>query len=291
MSDDRYAPLIPWYVNGTLPEEERRALEAHASSCEECRTLLETARDLASIRGIDPGALEDHPQAAHLERFALSPADLEPALRSWIQEHVGTCRACEDVGRIQRRLAGGADRTTLQPHAAVRDRSWSRAAAIFLAGALLAGTGSWWLASRGPAVQPPPASGWGIVELPVLSQALRGAPRPVVLVAEDQAAVAIGVSLELPEGMGPETMLRFAIGRGGAAVWSASAPASSVREDLHSTGLLTLVLPAGALPAGSYLMTITESPEGAGAPLLSAPFDVVRSEPQRQSPAATNPPQ
>ena len=40
---ERALKLIPWYVNGTLPQEEARALAEHLSSCPACREALAEA--------------------------------------------------------------------------------------------------------------------------------------------------------------------------------------------------------------------------------------------------------
>lgn len=38
--------LLPWYLNGTLTEEEHRQVEQHLTDCETCRTELEGLRQL-----------------------------------------------------------------------------------------------------------------------------------------------------------------------------------------------------------------------------------------------------
>ena len=44
MSDcEKMRARIPWYVNGTLPQEEARALAEHLSSCPACREILAEA--------------------------------------------------------------------------------------------------------------------------------------------------------------------------------------------------------------------------------------------------------
>jgi len=40
--------LLPWYVNGTLTDEERRGLEEHLKGCEQCRKEVEYLKALRS---------------------------------------------------------------------------------------------------------------------------------------------------------------------------------------------------------------------------------------------------
>ena len=41
--------LLPWYVNGTLPEAERRSVERHLRECLPCRAALKDERRLAAV--------------------------------------------------------------------------------------------------------------------------------------------------------------------------------------------------------------------------------------------------
>ncbi len=44
---ERWEPLLPWYLNGTLQPEEARDMRAHAATCVTCRSAL---RDLEEIQ-------------------------------------------------------------------------------------------------------------------------------------------------------------------------------------------------------------------------------------------------
>ena len=46
MSCDRYSPMISAYLDGELPEEDRRRLEKHLAACPAC------ARELADLKGL-----------------------------------------------------------------------------------------------------------------------------------------------------------------------------------------------------------------------------------------------
>jgi len=57
----RIVELMPWYVNGTLAEEERRHVERHVSECLPCRRALNEERRLRGLvagGGTSPDSLE-----------------------------------------------------------------------------------------------------------------------------------------------------------------------------------------------------------------------------------------
>lgn len=45
--------LLPWLVTGTLPDDERRAVERHVRDCLSCRAALKDERRLATLVGQD----------------------------------------------------------------------------------------------------------------------------------------------------------------------------------------------------------------------------------------------
>jgi predicted anti-sigma-YlaC factor YlaD len=94
---DSVGLLLPWYLNGTLSAEDRQRVEEHLPSCEECRALLDTARELQGLGGDDVLGFLDHPEAQHLDDFAADPELLEPRLAGWIRDHVAQCSACGEV--------------------------------------------------------------------------------------------------------------------------------------------------------------------------------------------------
>jgi hypothetical protein len=54
--------LLPWYVNGTLPEGERRTVEGHAARCAPCRQELASCRALGeALRQAEAPAPAPHP--------------------------------------------------------------------------------------------------------------------------------------------------------------------------------------------------------------------------------------
>ena len=51
--------LIPWIVNGSAPESERRAVQAHLESCADCRAELDFQRQLQAAMAEDCSAETD----------------------------------------------------------------------------------------------------------------------------------------------------------------------------------------------------------------------------------------
>src|SRR5947208_9923017 len=86
---DTWTEHLSEYIDGTLPEAERTALEAHLAGCAACRTTLEELRRVVARAQ----ALDDRPPAA----------DLWPG----IAEHIGvvSLAARRVDGRGRRRLS------------------------------------------------------------------------------------------------------------------------------------------------------------------------------------------
>jgi len=68
--------LLPWYLNGTLSEEERRRLDGHLPRCAECRSQLEEWRNLATRLSEADAVPLPHPAGFRrlLERLAADGA-------------------------------------------------------------------------------------------------------------------------------------------------------------------------------------------------------------------------
>ena len=49
MSHEAVNERLPWFVNGTLPEDEYRQVEAHLDSCAACREDLAASRELSDV--------------------------------------------------------------------------------------------------------------------------------------------------------------------------------------------------------------------------------------------------
>ena len=74
------AALIPWYVNETITDEERRRIDAHLAGCESCRRELEDQRRVHAAMSRDT-AVEFMP-AASLNRLRARLDGVESARRA-----------------------------------------------------------------------------------------------------------------------------------------------------------------------------------------------------------------
>ncbi len=64
---DSIIELLPWYVNGTLPEGEYRVVEDHLGSCAECRNGVEALSQVShAIRNDSPAPLIPPPRTEAL---------------------------------------------------------------------------------------------------------------------------------------------------------------------------------------------------------------------------------
>lgn len=59
--------LLPWYVNGTLPEAEHRVVESHVRECLPCRAALKDERRLAGA--LERAAAHDSPMEWNFARL------------------------------------------------------------------------------------------------------------------------------------------------------------------------------------------------------------------------------
>lgn len=76
---ERVEQLLPWYVNATLPADERAMVDAHLAECAECRAELASERSLAA--GIAGLSIETEQGWAAFEKrldAAPIPARLRP---------------------------------------------------------------------------------------------------------------------------------------------------------------------------------------------------------------------
>ncbi len=141
--------LLPWYLNGTLEEQEQRDVREHLAGCERCRQALAETRLAWRIydqhlptealvalawgekpEGQDPSVVE-----RHLQSCPQCSAELELVRTSRALEE-------EDGGRVA--LFPGARRTTETSARPVRSGGWRSAAlAAGLAGMVAAGGWLW----------------------------------------------------------------------------------------------------------------------------------------------------
>ena len=120
--------MLPWLLNGTLEEGERREVRRHLETCERCREALAGTREAWTIFG-------QHLPSETLVALAYGevPEGIDPALA---ERHLASCPECSaelELARTSRRLEED-DKIALFPGRLVRkdrgeSRSW-RAAAV-----------------------------------------------------------------------------------------------------------------------------------------------------------------
>jgi anti-sigma factor RsiW len=97
--------LIPWYVNDTLPEQQRQRVDAHARQCAQCRDDLALQRRI--FDSIDASPALDYMPVASLKRLqaridimqtqtplpltpAVQPSRTESPWRGWMAASIAT---------------------------------------------------------------------------------------------------------------------------------------------------------------------------------------------------------
>lgn len=137
------AEFLPWFLNGTLDAEERRAVEQHLEGCEDCR------RELADTRFAGDVFREHLPAEVLVDLgFGRTSPDLDAAA---LAGHLATCPKCAAELEMVRESAALSrpDEARVLPFEPPRGEArrprgasplWSRAAlAAGVAGALAAG--------------------------------------------------------------------------------------------------------------------------------------------------------
>lgn len=159
---DLWTPRLSEYVDGTLPAEERLALEQHVAECDACRATVDDLRAIVA----EAGTLGDRPPAT----------DLWPGVAARIRRGGTPITVAEGPG--------GRRRTVTVPV------PWLIAAGIVLA--VLSGSASWWLVQRQERTAPPIV----VTRAPVMEAAARRIPS----VTYDQAVAELQEILEAGRG-------------------------------------------------------------------------------------------
>jgi hypothetical protein len=156
---ERVDALLPWYLNQTLADGERREVDEHLAACAACRRALEVERNVAEAlrAGAEP-APAPHPQqfARLLERVEEAEAAPAEASPRW-----------HGVRALLRRAAGGGSGSS-----GLRTLAVLQAAAIVaLLGVLLAR-----LDAAAPAAGAPAAAYRTLADVPAAAAAREAAP-------------------------------------------------------------------------------------------------------------------
>jgi anti-sigma factor RsiW len=142
--------LLPWYLNGTLDESERREVREHLAGCPGCRQALEDTRLAWTV-------YDQHVPSEALVALAWgeAPEGYDPGV---LERHLRSCPECAaelELVRTSRRLEED-DRIALFPGAASRAVTPARRPGAWRTAALAAGlagmvAASGWIWSAGQA--------------------------------------------------------------------------------------------------------------------------------------------
>lgn len=148
--------LLPWYLNGTLDENERREVREHLAGCPSCRQALEDTRLAWTV-------YDQHVPSEALVALAWgeAPEGYDPDIAGILERHLRSCPECAaelELVRTSRRLEED-DRIALFPGAGSRTAQGvtpARAPRVWRAAALAAGlagmvAASGWIWSAGQA--------------------------------------------------------------------------------------------------------------------------------------------
>lgn len=269
MNCDDAIERLPWLLNGTLEEEERRQVQAHLATCERCRTALAETRDAWSLFA---GHIPTEDLVAHAWG---EPTGTAPEL---VAEHLAGCPQCTaelEMARTSRqleqddRVAVFSPRRAAAPSPAVNvnvptpgsSGKW-RAAALAASLAGLVAAGGWFenagrlrateerlaaqereaAAAPAPAGELQPLANIPIVDL--LAITVRGESDAVS--SESPVVLSLGFG-EVPAYDAYAIELQDASGA------VRLAPEESLRAN-PKTGELTYLLPGGTLPPGDYTL-------------------------------------
>ena len=89
--------LLPWYVNGTLDAERRKAVESHLASCEDCRAELEETRFALAV------AVQHVSTEALVAYVAGDDPGMDPDL---LETHLASCADCAEELALLRESHG-----------------------------------------------------------------------------------------------------------------------------------------------------------------------------------------
>jgi len=284
---DEFQQQLPEYLAGTLADADRVLLDAHLGACRSCAGIVRHWRkivpELAAVADLSP-----HPEAARIR--AAAAGSLDPVLR----QHAEACPPCALELEVWSRRAAS-DRPVLGSVATTQRAAWSRRTGIAaIAASLVLGAG---LATVARSLLIPaslPRAPWaGTAPLLVLDGVLRGdATAPTVSMAAEQPYLPLAVVPALEPSTDDDERLWFGLVAAGSAVpvWETTVAAAEVRQQVRESGAVTFLIPAEGLSAGEYVVRTRWGGTVGGEFGGEIPFLLVRYD-QRQSPAATKPPQ
>lgn len=147
--------LLPWYLNGSLVEDEARLVESHLAECESCRCELEETVDVWQM-------VDTHIPSLALAEYAqgLMPQSMD---REAIEQHLAVCSSCREefemampATDMDHQVAEVVDFAAAKPERTAFSEGWRRfAVAASITAVATTGAMVWNLAGPdAPVVQP-----------------------------------------------------------------------------------------------------------------------------------------
>jgi anti-sigma factor RsiW len=256
-------------VEGRLSPEQSEEVRRHATSCPECRPVLETATALrVEVAEFSGGLFTSHPSADDLASFAITPSDLPPEQIAGIRIHERACPTCALEVRRAREADASAWRRSFEAWFARPSLAAGRLApalaVLLLLLAYPAYLGIFELprardrrsAAMPPAVldvpiRPPVTGMGGAARALVLEGATRGGSEtPSVQVAPDQTFLPILLDMDLSHDSAGDSLRVSILRADGTTAWARSLTVGSLWDSGTRTG--TLLIPSGLLGPGAY---------------------------------------
>jgi hypothetical protein len=202
----RASELIPWYVNGSLADAERRAVEEHADACPRCRQELAGEAELArAIQAAETAAPSPHPVQLSRLLARIDAHEAERATSGGGFSGMSGMGVGQTLARPLLRFASVLDRT---PRPMRRLLAGQLAAILALAAIL-----GWHLRPPAPAPLPPPQHYEGL-GTPLAVKAEPGTVLLNVVFTEDATAARIQKILTAVHGTiqdGPSEIGRYTV--------------------------------------------------------------------------------
>ena len=257
--------LLHDYFIEALDAVQRRAVEEHLASCEECMELADVSR---SLRDAAKAKAQGHPTSMEIVGFAMHKTDMQAEQLKEIESHLDDCESCSDEVQRIREIEATAQEDPAGPARKIRPTGWLALAATLLV-ALLSYPAYLGLTTDR-------STPTGIVDLQLLTPSDRGqGERSQITIRGDAPFVLLAIELLVPREVPPQAAIEFSLFQAGdAPAWSSLSPADEVRETVRDRGFLILAIPVDALKVGTARLTIQRT-DAREEPLATLGFDIL----------------
>jgi len=280
MSDhETYREDLADYAASRLDPARAVEVEGHLKECDDCRGAVSFIRGLGEAIGEAGAALfEPHPDVADLRRYAMGE-QIQNTDR--IARHLEVCPNCDlelaawPAVKAMEIAPQPGDSAVPGPLLRRVMGPWLAAAAGLVLGVAL----SILLMPQAPTERggAPPPEAWSgpAVHLTIPGAVRGGAPDPTFTLGAHEGPVVLDLQPVIPGAARDEDAFRLTIRSGGHEVWSAAAPAGTMRRALDASGVVTFVVPSRVLAAGRHEVSLAP-PETGAAPIFRTQITITR---------------